>query len=108
MKLPHYPPAQPGLLGDVLQERSQTPKDDAIAAAVLEGVSSLAASGLAVYQKPGGGTAPLSSYGVLLAPSGAGKSFHYGPLTEPVTQWCAKQGAEVQEDEYQQQAAHRV
>lgn len=109
MKVPHYPyDALPSLLGDVLQERSKTPKDDAIGASVLEAVSSLVASGLAVYEKPGGGTAPLSSFGILLASSGAGKSFHYAPLTDAVTQWCAKHTAQAPMDEYQRLAAHSV
>ncbi|AMP36956.1 DUF3987 domain-containing protein [Ralstonia solanacearum] len=109
MKVPRYPyNALPSLLGDVLQERSKTPKDDAIGASVLEAVSSLVASGLAVYEKPEGGTAPLSSFGILLASSGAGKSFHYGPLTDPITRWCAKRAAQASMDQYQQQAARRV
>lgn len=109
MTLPQYPfREQPGLLNAVLEERSQTPKDDAIAASVLEAVSSLVASGLAVYQRPEGGTAPLASYGVLLASSGAGKSFHYGPLTEPVTRWCAAQAAQLPVNQHQQKAEHCV
>jgi hypothetical protein len=109
MKVPHYPyDALPSLLGDVLQERSKTPKDDAIGASVLEAVSSLVASGLAVYEKPEGGTAPLSSFGVLLASSGAGKSFHYAPLTEAIARWCAKHAVQAPMNQYQQQAAHRV
>ncbi|WP_353627669.1 DUF3987 domain-containing protein [Ralstonia pseudosolanacearum] len=109
MNVLHYPyGALPSLLGDVLKERSKTPKDDAIVASVLEAVSSLVASGLAVYDKPEGGTAPLSSFGILLASSGAGKSFHYGPLTDPITRWCAKRATQAPMDQYQQQAAHRV
>ncbi|MDR6474603.1 hypothetical protein J2778_002097 [Paraburkholderia graminis] len=109
MKIPLYPyDGLPSLLGDVLQERSNTPKDDAIGASVLEAVSSLCASGLAVYEKPEGGTAPLSSFGVLLASSGAGKSFHYAPLTEAITQWCVRHAAQAPMNQYQQQAAHRV
>lgn len=76
----------PSTLREVLDERSSTPKDDAIGASLLEAVSSLASSGLAVYEKPEGGTAPLNSFGILLASSGAGKSFHHGPLTEATSQ----------------------
>lgn len=109
MNVPHYPyRALPSLLGSVLDERSETPKDDAIGASVLEAVSSLASSGLALYEKPEGGTAPLASYGILLASSGAGKSFHYGPLTQAILQWCAKLSAQIPVDQYQHQVAHRV
>lgn len=109
MKVPHFPyEALPSLLGDVLQERSETPKDDAIGASVLEAVSSLVSSGLAVYDKPGGGTAPLTSFGILLASSGAGKSFHHEPLTEAMSRWCAKHSEQTPMNQYQQQAAHRV
>lgn len=109
MTLPQYPfREQPGLLNAVLKERSQTPKDDAITASVLEAVSSLVASGLAVYQRPEGGRAPLASYSVLLASSGAGKSFHYGPLTEPITRWCTTQAAQLPVNQHQQKAEHCV
>lgn len=105
MTLPQYPFRQlPSLFKAVLKERSRTPKDDAIVGSVLEAVSSLVASGIAVYQRPEGGVAPLASYGVLLASSGAGKSFHYGPLTEPVTRWCASQAAQLPENQYQHKA----
>ncbi|QUP52675.1 DUF3987 domain-containing protein [Ralstonia syzygii] len=109
MQVPHFPyDALPSLLGDVLQERSETPKDDAIGASVLEAVSSLVASGLAVYEKPGGGTAPLTSFGILLASSGAGKSFHHESLTEALSRWGAKLAEQTPMNQYQQQAAHRV
>ncbi len=100
--------ALPSLLRKVLLERSATPKDDAIGASVLEAVSSLVSSGLAVYEKPGGGIAPLTSFGILLASSGAGKSFHHEPLTEAISQWCAKHSEQSPMTQYQQQAAHRV
>ncbi|WP_221937720.1 DUF3987 domain-containing protein [Variovorax sp. KBS0712] len=108
-EVPDFPyTALPGLLGSVLQERSKTPKDDAIGASILEAVSSLVSSGLAVYDKPGGGTAPLTSFGILLASSGAGKSFHHEPLTEAISQWCAKHSEQTPIAQYQQKAAHRV
>ncbi|WP_316880348.1 DUF3987 domain-containing protein [Ralstonia wenshanensis] len=109
MQVPHFPyEALPSLLGDVLQERSETPKDDAIGASVLEAVSSLVASGLAVYEKPGGRTAPLTSFGMLLASSGAGKSFHHESLTEALSRWGAKHAEQTPLNQYQQQAAYRV
>lgn len=98
----------PSTLREVLDERSSTPKDDAIGASLLEAVSSLASSGLAVYEKPEGGTAPLNSFGILLASSGAGKSFHHGPLTEAISQWCTKASEQIPATQHQQQAAHRV
>lgn len=109
MKVPCFPYKEiPGLLRDVLDERSKTPKDDAIGASILEAVSSLASSGLAVYEKPEGGTAPLTSFGILLAPSGAGKSFHYAPLIDAVSRWSAKHSAQATVSQHQQQAAHVV
>lgn len=89
MKAPRYPlTALIKELRAVSEERSNTPKDDAIVASVLEATSSLAASGLCVYQKPEGGTEPLSSIGALLASSGAGKTHHHKQLTGVITRWC--------------------
>lgn len=88
MRVPHFPrEALPGLLRDLLIERSDNPKDDAVAASVIEALTALLASGLAEYEKPEGGTAPLSSYGILLGSSGIGKSFHYAPLVAPIEAW---------------------
>ncbi|WP_414444641.1 DUF3987 domain-containing protein [Burkholderia sp. 22PA0106] len=109
VQVPCFPhDALPGLLGDVLRERSAMPKDDAICASVLEAVTSLVASGVALYEKPDGGTGPLTSFGVLLASSGAGKSFHHGVLTEAVSRWCAKLAEQTPMNQSQQEAAHCV
>lgn len=85
MNVPHFPAyAIPGLMGDVLNERASSPKDNALVGGLLQGTGALVTQGVALVKGHDGAVNNLSCHVQITAPTGSGKSYHFIPLTKPI------------------------
>lgn len=95
MKAPRFPAwAVPGALGKLLDEHSGSEKDEIILGCVLNSFCSLVTQGLAMVKGHDGQIHNLASSTRVVAPSGAGKSFHYAPLIKVVEDFILESSAD--------------
>ena len=78
------PWALPGLSGEIVQALAMSSIDPAIAVIALIACISLVTQGIADIAWPNGLTSPIGTSGLLIAPSGGGKSTVMRLLTEPI------------------------
>ncbi len=100
--------AIPGLQRRLCDEQSNSRQGDLLVPAMLQAFSSLAVSGIAEAHLPGGHPVPLSSYSVIQAESGEGKTHFALPLMEPFLAWSQAQAQNDAFDRRQYQSGRNA